>query len=205
MFTQCWEKKNCCILPVVLIVGVIWHPQGKFSDYFLHCRLFDIMAKCWEVSRTSPQRSTVAGIRAHIALSANSFSIFVPFCDTLCKRAFAMTPGHLAIIIIRSSSLSRLDVHKWILMLTQRPFMWLTVKSSHPLFGAGPRLVFEKVSSAIKISVDGTLGLRVGIREFGGSGLLRWISHDQVLPTLRGWTPRADSQSQQKGWGDWQN
>ncbi len=102
------------------------------------------------------------------------------------------------VIIIRSSSLSGFHVHKWILMLTQRPFMWLTAQSSHPLFGSGPGLVFEWVSSVIKISVDGTLGLRVCVRETGSSGLLRWISHDRVLLTLRGWTPRADRQSQQR-------
>lgn len=83
-----------------------------------------------------------------------------------------MTPVPL-VIVIRSSSLSRFDVHKWILMLTQRPFMWLTAQSFHPLFGPGPRLIFEWVSSVIKIPVDGTLGLRVSIRELGGSGLLR--------------------------------
>lgn len=84
-------------------------------------------------------------------------------------------------------------------MSTQRPFMWLAVQSSHSLFGSVPRPVFEWVSSIKKSSADGTLGLTVGNKKIGGSGLLRWISRDRVLLTMKDWTPSADRQRQQRG------
>lgn len=122
------------------------------------------------------------GIGAHVACSLNHqliFHIYVPICHTLCLN------GPLIWFLRLWSPWS---YHLWADLMymngfwcrPQRPFMWLTAQSSQPLFGSGPRLVFEWVSSVIKIPVDGTLGLRAGIRErLATLAPFRWISHDE--------------------------
>lgn len=117
---------------------------------------------------------------------------FVPFCDTLYVKEPLLWP-----LDLWSSSDHRLWAD---LMCINEFWCWHKDPSCVSQFKVHTP-VWLRAQARLWIALlshDGTLGLRVGIREIGGSGLLRWISHDWVLLTLRGWTPRADRQSQQK-------